>query len=346
MPMDIDTELLVANPTFLRSVLVWNRAHTMPELREENIELVVEACCANIDRLSASLNACSDTHLHFTISPLAAFDSAICRETLEVAGVMLVYQVGEMGMVVAIPTGPIASKTASSCDDESCTQLESLAEEWETWLLPEAWASDQRTVIAVDDLGAEIEHAAPVDWAKALWLKGSADAEPASGPEVTEDGDASTPEQPETGSGQSEEDSAATGSASDILIVWPVRNPPIPIADTGESVEREQPDVSHDAWNRDGGSIDCMANHSEAVRKLPVKVIVRLAEKKIPVGQLVELAPGALLMFDKPCEDLLDLFVNNQLFCRGEAVKIGEKFGLKINEGRIRAVREEKVIYG
>ncbi len=66
--------------------------------------------------------------------------------------------------------------------------------------------------------------------------------------------------------------------------------------------------------------------------KLPVKVAVHLAERKIGLSQLLTMAPGTLLTFDKSCEDLLDLYVNNQYYARGEAVKIGEKFGLKINE--------------
>jgi flagellar motor switch protein FliN/FliY len=71
---------------------------------------------------------------------------------------------------------------------------------------------------------------------------------------------------------------------------------------------------------------------------LPVNVIVKLAEKKVELGQLTGLGPGAIVTFEKSCEDLLDLYVNNQLYCRGEAVKIGEKFGIKITE--IGAVEE------
>ncbi len=66
--------------------------------------------------------------------------------------------------------------------------------------------------------------------------------------------------------------------------------------------------------------------------KLPVRVAVHLAERKIELSQLLGIAPGTLLTFDKSCEELLDLYVNNQLYARGETVKIGEKFGLKINE--------------
>lgn len=66
--------------------------------------------------------------------------------------------------------------------------------------------------------------------------------------------------------------------------------------------------------------------------KLPVTVAVHLVERKIDLSQLLNLAPGTLLTFDKSCEELLDLYVNNRIYARGETVKIGEKFGLKINE--------------
>lgn len=68
------------------------------------------------------------------------------------------------------------------------------------------------------------------------------------------------------------------------------------------------------------------------VRNVPVPVIVKLAQKRISLETLMSLSPGSIVIFDKSCDDLLDLFVNNRLYCRGEAVKIGEKFGLKVNE--------------
>jgi flagellar motor switch protein FliN/FliY len=73
-------------------------------------------------------------------------------------------------------------------------------------------------------------------------------------------------------------------------------------------------------------------NALDRLRKVPVRIIVKLAEKRIELGQLLAIGPGAIVTFEKSCEDLLDLYVNNQLYCRGEAVKIGEKFGIKICE--------------
>jgi len=73
-------------------------------------------------------------------------------------------------------------------------------------------------------------------------------------------------------------------------------------------------------------------NPVDRLRNVPVPVIVTLAEKKIEMGQVLGIGTGAIITFEKSCEDLLDLFVNNRLYCRGEAVKIGEKFGIKICE--------------
>ncbi len=74
------------------------------------------------------------------------------------------------------------------------------------------------------------------------------------------------------------------------------------------------------------------ANPLDRLNRLSVPIIVKLAEKKIEMGQLLGIGPGAIITFEKSCEDLLDLYVNNHLFCRGEAVKIGEKFGIKVCE--------------
>jgi len=74
------------------------------------------------------------------------------------------------------------------------------------------------------------------------------------------------------------------------------------------------------------------ANPVDRLRNVPVPVIVTLAEKKIEMGQILGIGTGAIITFEKSCEDLLDLYVNNRLYCRGEAVKIGEKFGIKVCE--------------
>jgi len=80
------------------------------------------------------------------------------------------------------------------------------------------------------------------------------------------------------------------------------------------------------------------------ILNVPVTVSVRLAERKMPLGQIVALVPGALVPFNKSCEDLLDLFVNNHRYCQGEAIKIGENFGLKVAKVGVTEERKDHVL--
>ncbi|HUG93741.1 MAG TPA: FliM/FliN family flagellar motor switch protein [Planctomycetaceae bacterium] len=68
------------------------------------------------------------------------------------------------------------------------------------------------------------------------------------------------------------------------------------------------------------------------VLRLPVTVSVHLANRPMELKQLLALTPGSLITFNKPCDELLELFVNNRRYARGEAVKVGENFGLKIDK--------------
>jgi flagellar motor switch/type III secretory pathway protein FliN len=45
----------------------------------------------------------------------------------------------------------------------------------------------------------------------------------------------------------------------------------------------------------------------------------------------VELGPGSIIKFDKTCDELLELSIGNRTVARGEAVKVGDKFGLRIS---------------
>jgi flagellar motor switch protein FliN/FliY len=80
------------------------------------------------------------------------------------------------------------------------------------------------------------------------------------------------------------------------------------------------------------------------VLRVPVTVSVRLAERKMSLGAVVALGPGSLVTFNKSCEDLLDLYVNNHRYCQGEAIKIGESFGLKISKVGVTQERKERII--
>ena len=114
-------------------------------------------------------------------------------------------------------------------------------------------------------------------------------------------------------------------------------------------IEVNQPELEQDAVGapepaESAATVTPKADLLARLRYLPVQVSVRLAEKRIPMSQLMNISPGMLIPFNKSCDDLLDLYVNNTRYCRGEAVKIGEKFGLKVNEVGVKAETQQKVI--
>ncbi len=69
-----------------------------------------------------------------------------------------------------------------------------------------------------------------------------------------------------------------------------------------------------------------------AVLNIRTAVTVTLAEKKVPVRQIIDLVPGSMLTFDQHCDAPLTLAAGGHVIATGETVKIGDKFGLRIRE--------------
>lgn len=65
---------------------------------------------------------------------------------------------------------------------------------------------------------------------------------------------------------------------------------------------------------------------------VPVQVSVELGRKTVPIGEVVQLGPGSVLELGKAAGESLDLLVNGKLVARGEAVVVGEKYGIRIVE--------------
>ncbi len=83
------------------------------------------------------------------------------------------------------------------------------------------------------------------------------------------------------------------------------------------------------------------------IMKLTVPVIVQVGRQQVPMSEILGLTSGALLELDKHSDDDLELLVNNKVVGSGEAVKVGENFGIRINEilspvDRVKALGSEE----
>lgn len=73
-----------------------------------------------------------------------------------------------------------------------------------------------------------------------------------------------------------------------------------------------------------------MATDLKCILQLEVPLIVLIAEHKLTVEEVRNLAPGAIIELPKESDEDLEILVNNQGIAMGQAVKVGENFGVRI----------------
>ncbi len=74
------------------------------------------------------------------------------------------------------------------------------------------------------------------------------------------------------------------------------------------------------------------AAYLEAVFDVPVKVSAVLGRARMEVGELLKLAPGAVLELDRKVGEAIDIYVNDRLVARGEVVLVEDKLGVTMTE--------------
>ncbi|WP_349369226.1 flagellar motor switch protein FliN [Salinarimonas sp.] len=83
---------------------------------------------------------------------------------------------------------------------------------------------------------------------------------------------------------------------------------------------------------RDGPVIQRTAADLEQIFDVPVQVSAVLGRARMPVGDLLQIAPGAVLELDRKVGEAVDIFVNNRLVARGEVVLVEERLGITMTE--------------
>jgi flagellar motor switch protein FliN/FliY len=63
-----------------------------------------------------------------------------------------------------------------------------------------------------------------------------------------------------------------------------------------------------------------------------VKVTVQLGSIQLPMREVLELAPGAVIQLAQSASDPVGLYVNDKLVAYGEVVVVEDNFGIKITE--------------
>lgn len=70
----------------------------------------------------------------------------------------------------------------------------------------------------------------------------------------------------------------------------------------------------------------------EFLYDVPLQISVEIGRSKILLKDLLKMGEGYVIELDKLAGDPLDLYVNSRLIAKGEAVMVGEKFGIRLTD--------------
>jgi flagellar motor switch protein FliN/FliY len=63
-----------------------------------------------------------------------------------------------------------------------------------------------------------------------------------------------------------------------------------------------------------------------------VTLALEVGRARMPVRELLQLAPGAIVELDRLASEPLDVLVNGVRIARGEVVVVNEKFGIRLTD--------------
>lgn len=70
----------------------------------------------------------------------------------------------------------------------------------------------------------------------------------------------------------------------------------------------------------------------EFILDLPVEITVELGRRRLTIGEVLALGRGGIVEFSRNATEPLDIRVNDRLIAHGEAVVIGDRYGVRVTD--------------
>jgi|YNPMSStandDraft_1061717.scaffolds.fasta_scaffold03242_6 flagellar motor switch protein FliN/FliY len=287
----------------------------MAELSTLTAAQVASACRAGAAEATAAFRRALAVEADIAIGEPSTLAPDRWPEGFAGAGLVLVFRSGPQAAAVILPesTGLLPDWCASP-DATGQSKLSTLAQELGMLLLPEDFMPEDFKAGYAADLGDALAKAGvtgevasvPLEFvgkrprAFLLWPIPSPDQLLAQTPSGT------SPPKPTT---------AASSAAPQPAVSSPLRS----------TAPHSLPTHS-----RRRCSLADLPSYTRSLLRVRVPVVVTLAAERQPIHRIIDIAPGAIIQFDKSCEEMLELAVADRVIAEGEAVKIGDKFGLRI----------------
>lgn len=296
----------------------------MPELTPDIAAVVRAACEKNADEAAGSFSRTFESTISVTVGGEGRFEADPSAAGFDGPGLLVLLKFGAVGVVGVFPESS-GLLPAWYADANATTQskLTTLAQELSMLLMPEEFMADDFKAAKVPHLAAALEQAGVATGAGLVPLSISAGEQTAT-----------------------------------FSLVWPCPTPDKLYTATAAKtpVPDLEPTPAIPPTRRSGfapfapgatlASVEDLRqlpSYTRSLLRIKVPVMVTLASKKQSIHQIVELGAGSIIKFDKSCEEMLELEVGGLPIALGEAVKVGDKFGLRINSMILPGERFEKL---
>lgn len=286
----------------------------MADLRSLTAEALKQTGEQRAAEIAAALNRCCETTFTLRFADEGRWSAEDAAEEFRGPGLALTFQIGAFALRCLFPVTMPLPDVARDAGSRSDPRLQALADAWSHLLFPGNVRADSSTAEWCESLSAAVTPLQVGEPARTVVLE-LVPAEERDSDEVP----------------------------ARLLLVWPVAGSLSVGSLSVESGELEE----ENSGSKHSTLETQLKAHGGSLRPLlgvPVQVSVRVVEKRVEVDNVLKLTPGALIRFNKSCEDLLDLYVNNHRYCRGEAVKVGEKFGFRVTEVDVKPQYVRRVI--
>jgi flagellar motor switch protein FliN/FliY len=293
-------------------------ARVMSELNPELAGSVLEMCRDGAGETADALTRALDGKFALSVGEATTFGASGAAAELDGPGLAIAFHVGPLALaaVLSESTGllPAWYKTP---DATGTSKLATLAQELGMLVLPEALSVGETKTSYVANLKAALAAAGLSDDATHLALQLTSGEKsgvlrliwPLTAPAQLLAAPAVAPA------------SVAPSASPPATESKPTPKPVVPPKPTASTMRAA---VSHPA------DFSGLPGYSRSLLKISVPVSVELASKKETLQEVIALAPGSIIKFDKGCEEMLRLLVGENAVAVGEAVKVGEKFGFRV----------------
>lgn len=99
-----------------------------------------------------------------------------------------------------------------------------------------------------------------------------------------------------------------------------------------DAIENEPVPGEHDASSQDTATEEKTERGLEFLYDVPLQISVEVGRSKILLKDLLQMGEGYIIELDKLAGEPLDLYVNSRLIAKGEAVMVGDKFGIRLTD--------------